>query len=103
MAYGTLHLRVLIQEIEAIAKLKSVSEAQVAAEAAADSVGEVGKSVVTAVTKPQEAVTGIGDGVKRLFGRTKRGSHLLLTLRSQKDYPHPHREMPDDRRVHLLR
>ena len=68
-APGNTLLRIRVREIEAIAKLKEVNEAQLLGEAAVQSLEDVGTSVVTAATQPKETAQGIGNGVKRLFGR----------------------------------
>ena len=71
-APGNTLLRIRVREIEAIAKLNEVNEAQVLGEAAVQSMEDVGTSLVTAATQPKETAQGIGSGVKRLFGRVGR-------------------------------
>lgn len=71
-APGDTLLHVRVREIEAIAKLKEVNEAQVLGEAAAQSMQDIGTSLATAATQPKETVQGLGNGVKRLFGTVGR-------------------------------
>ncbi len=71
---GTSLAAVRVREIGAIAQLKEVDKAAVAAGAIAGSVVDMGKGIIHVVTKPVETVEGIGDGVARLFGRIGRGA-----------------------------
>src|SRR5262249_29861014 len=61
-------------EIGAIAKLKEVDKIAVAAGGIAQGAVDVGKGVVSVVTHPVKTVTGVADGVGRLFGRIGRGA-----------------------------
>src|SRR5438552_2660471 len=63
-----------VHEIGVIAQLKEVDKAAVAAGAIAGSVVDVGKGVVHVVTNPVATVSGLGNGVVRLFGRVGRGA-----------------------------
>lgn len=67
-----------VHEIGAIAQLKEVDKVAVAAGAVASSVVDVGKGVLHVVTNPVKTVTGIGDGVARLFGRIGRGARRTV-------------------------
>jgi hypothetical protein len=63
-----------VHEIGAIAKLKEVDKIAVAAGGIAHGAVDVGKGVVSVVTHPVDTVTGVADGVGRLFGRIGRGA-----------------------------
>ena len=63
-----------VHEIGVIAQLKEVDKIAVAAGAIAGSVVDVGKGVVHVVTNPVATVSGLGNGVVRLFGRVGRGA-----------------------------
>lgn len=71
---GTSLAALRAHEIGAIARLKEVDKIAVAAGAVAASVVDVGKGVVHVVTNPVGTITGVGDGVARLFGRIGRGA-----------------------------
>jgi hypothetical protein len=71
-AHGTPQVPVLVREIGALAELEEVNRAAVAAGALADSVGDMAKGAAHAASKPKETAEGVGDGVKRLFGRLGR-------------------------------
>ena len=74
VAGGSFLLERRVREIAAIGELKRINEAQVVGEAAADSLVEVGKSLEALATQPKETAEGMGNGVKRLFGRVGRGA-----------------------------
>ena len=61
-------------EVAAIAKLKEVDKIAVAAGGVAQGALGIGKGVVGVATHPVETVTGVGDGIGRLFGRIGRGA-----------------------------
>src|SRR5262249_47234603 len=63
-----------VHEVGAIAQLKSVNTLAVAAKGVAGGAMDVGKGAVSVVTHPVETVTGVGDGIGRLFGRIGRGA-----------------------------
>ncbi|HSS44651.1 MAG TPA: hypothetical protein VLO07_04850 [Thermoanaerobaculia bacterium] len=63
-----------VHEIGAIAQLKEVDKIAVAAGSVAASAVDIGKGAVNLVTHPVDTVTGVGDGVWRLFGRIGRGA-----------------------------
>jgi hypothetical protein len=71
---GTSLAALRVHEIGAIAQLKEVDKIAVAAGAVAASVVDVGKGVIHVVTNPVGTVSGIGNGVVRLFGRIGRGA-----------------------------
>jgi hypothetical protein len=62
------------REVGAIAQLKQVDKIAVAAGGIAKGAVDVGKGVVGVVTRPVQTVTGVGDGIARLFGRIGRGA-----------------------------
>jgi hypothetical protein len=61
-------------EVAAIAKLKEVDKIAVAAGGVAQGAIGIGKGVVGVATHPVETVTGLPDGLGRLFGRIGRGA-----------------------------
>jgi hypothetical protein len=63
-----------VHEIGAIAQLKEVDKIAVAAGGVAASAVGIGKGAVNIVTHPVDTVTGVGEGVIRLFGRIGRGA-----------------------------
>jgi len=62
------------REVGAIAQLKQVDKIAVAAGGIGKGAVDVGKGVVGVVTHPVQTVTGVGDGIARLFGRIGRGA-----------------------------
>jgi hypothetical protein len=71
-ATGSTQLSVRVQEVGALAELKSVNEAAVAAGALADSAIHLAKGVANVATRPEETAKGAKDGAKRLVGRLGR-------------------------------
>src|SRR5262249_37643486 len=71
---GTSLAAVRVHEIGALVQLKEVDKIAVAAGGVAASAVNIGKSAVAVVTHPVETVTGVGDGIVRLFGRIGRGA-----------------------------
>jgi len=63
-----------VHEIGAIAQLKEVDKIAVAAGGIAHGAMDVGKGVANVVIHPVDTVTGVADGVGRLFGRIGRGA-----------------------------
>jgi hypothetical protein len=82
---GTSLAEMRVHEIGVIAQLKEVDKAAVAAGAIAASVLDVGKGVVHVVTNPVGTVTGIGNGVARLFGRVGRGAKRTAEKMERED------------------
>ncbi len=75
-----------VHEIGAIAQLKEVDKIAVAAGGIAHGVVDVGKGVVSVVTHPVDTITGVGDGVARLFGRIGRGAKRTAEKMGSDDY-----------------
>ena len=71
---GTSLAALRVHEIAAIAQLKEVDKIAVAAGGVAGGVVDIGKSVVSVVVHPVDTVSGVGDGIGRLFGRIGRGT-----------------------------
>ena len=71
-AHGAFQLRVRLREVEAIAQLRQMSGREVTTDAAVDSLKSIGDGLETVVRNPEETLEGVGDGVKRLFKRSKR-------------------------------
>ena len=63
-----------VHEVGAIAKLKEVDKIAVAAGGIAHGAVDIGKGAVAVVTHPVKTVSGVADGVGRLFGRIGRGT-----------------------------
>ena len=63
-----------VHEIGAIAQLKEVDKIAVAAGGVAASAVDIGKGTVRVVTYPVDTISGLGDGVARLFGRVGRST-----------------------------
>lgn len=62
------------REVGAIAQLLQVDKMAVAAGGIAQGAVGVGKGVVSVITHPVKTVTGVGEGIARLFGRIGRGA-----------------------------
>ncbi len=75
-----------VHEIGAIAQLKEVDKIAVAAGGIAHGAVDVGKGVVSVVTHPVDTVTGVGDGVARLFGRIGRGAKRTAEKMGSDEY-----------------
>ena len=74
-----------VHEIGAIAQLKEVDKIAVAAGGVAASAVDIGKGAVAVVTHPVDTVTGVGDGVGRLFGRIGRGTSRAVEKAGSED------------------
>jgi hypothetical protein len=83
---GTSLAATRVHEIGAIAQLKEVDKIAVAAGGIAHGAVDVGKGVVSVVTHPVDTVTGVGDGVARLFGRIGRGAKRTAEKMGSDDY-----------------
>jgi hypothetical protein len=75
---GTSAAELCAREVSAITRLKEIDKIAVTAGAIGASVLDMGKGVVHVVTHPIGTVTGIGDGVVRLFGRIGRGANRTV-------------------------
>jgi hypothetical protein len=75
-----------VREVGAIAKLKQVDKIAVAAGGIAHGAIDVGKGTVSVVTHPVETVTGVADGVGRLFGRIGRGARRTAEKLESDEY-----------------
>jgi len=75
---GTSAAELCAHEVSAITRLKEIDKIAVTAGAIGASVVDMGKGVVHVVTHPIGTVTGIGDGVVRLFGRIGRGANRTV-------------------------
>jgi hypothetical protein len=71
-AYGTLQLVIRLREIGALAELAELSKSEVYANAVKEGALRGVKAVGTIADKPVETIKGVPQGVKKLFGRTKR-------------------------------
>jgi hypothetical protein len=75
---GTSAAELCAREVGAITRLKEIDKIAVTAGAIGASVVDMGKGVVHVVTHPIGTVTGVGDGVVRLFGRIGRGANRTV-------------------------
>lgn len=75
-----------VHEIGAIAQLKEVDKIAVAAGGIAQGAMDVGKGVANVVIHPVDTVTGVADGVGRLFGRIGRGAKRTAEKMGSDDY-----------------
>ena len=71
---GTALAALRVHEVGAIAQLKNVDKIAVAAGGVAAGAVNVGKGTVAVVTHPVDTISGLGDGVARLFGRVGRST-----------------------------
>jgi len=76
-AHGLHMLPIRVNEVEALAKLDDLSKTKEFAEAAGKAIARPVTSTVNMIVHPVETVTGIPDGVARLFGRIKLGSERV--------------------------
>ena len=87
---GTSAAELCAREVAAIAQLKEIDKIAVTAGAIGASVVDMGKGVVHVVTNPIGTVTGIGDGVVRLFGRVGRGAKRTVEKLGSEQEPTTH-------------
>jgi hypothetical protein len=71
---GTALAALRVHEIGAIAQLRNVDKIAVAAGGIAASAVGIGKGAVNVVVHPVDTISGLGDGIGRLFGRVGRGT-----------------------------
>jgi hypothetical protein len=71
-ADGDLLLAMRLKEVDALARLAETSEAEVALKAVGGTLGTAAKGAAHAVANPVETVSGIPEGVGKMFGRVGR-------------------------------
>ena len=76
-ANGLRMLPIRVNEVEAIAKLDDLSKTQEFADAAGRAIARPVTSTVNMIVHPVETITGLPDGVARLFDRIKLGSERV--------------------------
>ena len=76
-AHGLHMLAVRVTEVEAIGKLDDLSKTKEFAEAAGKAIARPVTSTAHMIVHPVETITGIPDGVTRLFGRVKLGGEKV--------------------------
>ncbi len=81
-AHGLHMLAIRVTEVEAIGKLDDLSKTKEFAEAAGKAIARPVTSTVNMIVHPVDTVTGIPDGVARLFGRIKLGGEKVYQAAS---------------------
>lgn len=76
-ANGLRMLPIRVNEVEALAKLDDLSKTKEFAEAAGKAIARPVTSTVNMLIHPVDTITGLPDGVGRLFGRIKLGSERI--------------------------
>ena len=76
-AHGIHMLQVRVREVVALGQLEEMSKTKEFADAAANAIARPVTSTVNMLVHPVETVTGIPDGVGRLFDRVKLGSEKV--------------------------